>query len=403
MKTITRGAIAPRGFRCAGVACGIKSAANALDLGIILSDRPAAAAGVFTTNRAQAAPVLLDRQRLGHRKMRGIVVNAGNANACTGDRGMRDAVRMTQLAAEGTGTAPNEFFVASTGIIGRPMPMSNIEAGIRAATANLGATAQHSQAIARAIMTTDIVPKSAAVEFALGKHTVRIGGTCKGSGMIAPNMATMLGFITTDCAISTPLLRKLLRHVTEQTFNAVTVDGDCSTNDTVLLLANAAAANTPLTRPGKACDTFRRGLQTVCETLAKAIARDGEGATRLITIHITSAKSLDEARRVARKIAESPLVKTAIHGGDPNWGRIICAAGYSGAPVEPEKMHLKINRVQLFRNGAPCRVRADRLATCMKPKEITLHLDLGRGRQQATMWTCDLSKEYITINAEYHT
>lgn len=403
MKAIARGPIAPRGFRCAGVACGIKSKTNALDLGIILSDLPATAAGVFTTNRAQAAPVRLDRQRLGRRKMRGIVVNAGNANACTGTSGMRDAIRMTQLAAECTGAKTEEFFVAGTGIIGHPLPMSNIETGIRAAAANLGATAKHSKAIARAIMTTDLVPKSAAVEFALGKHTVRIGGICKGSGMIAPNMATMLGFITTDCAISAPILRKLLRHITEQTFNAVTVDGDCSTNDTVLLLANGAAANTPITAPGKACDTFSRGLQAVCQALAKAIARDGEGATRLITVHITSAKSFDEARRVARKIAESPLVKTAIHGSDPNWGRIICAAGYSGAPVEPEKMRLKINGVQLFRNGAPCRVRADRLAACMKPKEITIHLDLGRGRREATMWTCDLSKEYITINAEYHT
>lgn len=403
MKRVAGGVIAPRGFRCAGVACGIKGAARALDLGIILSELPAAAAGVFTTNRVQAAAVRLSRERLGGRRMRGIVVNAGNANACTGARGMRDAVAMTRLAAECASVRTEEFLAASTGVIGRHLPMVRVRAGIRAAADGLGRTARHGRAIARAIMTTDMVPKSAGVEFTLNRKRVRLGGICKGSGMIAPNMATMLGFITTDCAISVSLLRQLLRRVVARTFNAVTVDGDCSTNDTVLVLANGAAGNTPITGQGKAAAAFDDALWFVCETLAKKIARDGEGATRLITVRVTSAKSVDEARRVARKIAESPLVKTAVHGGDPNWGRIICAAGYSGAPVAPEKMRLKINGVQLFRHGAPCRVPARRLVACMKPTEITLHLDLGRGRDEAVMWTCDFSREYVTINAEYHT
>jgi len=403
MKTVPGGIIAPLMFRCAGVACGVKTAAGAPDLALIVSDLPAAAAGVFTTNRVQAAPVVLSRKRVAGGKMRGIVANSGNANACTGARGMRDAARMAQLAAEFTATRSEEFLVAGTGIIGRPLPMGRIQKGIRAAAADLGRTPRHAEAVAHAIMTTDTVPKSAAVQLTLHGRSVRIGGIAKGSGMIAPNMATMLAFLTSDCAIRAPLLRSLLRDVVERTFNAVTVDGDCSTNDTVFLLANAAAENPTLTRSGKAAEIFRGGLLAVCQKLAESIARDGEGATRLITVRVTGARSRGEAKSVARKIAESPLVKTAVHGGDPNWGRIICAAGYSGAPVQPEKMRLKINGVQLFRNGAPCRVRPDRLAACMKPKEVAIHLDLGCGRQEATMWTCDLSKEYITINAEYHT
>ena len=213
----------------------------------------------------------------------------------------------------------------------------------------------------------------------------------------------MLAFLTTDCAINAPLLRKALKNVADNTFNSVTVDGDCSTNDSVILLANGAADNPAIGRTGRAYETFRRALLSVCEALAKTIARDGEGATRLITVRVTGARTRPEARLVARKIAESPLVKTAVHGGDPNWGRIICAAGYSGAAIEPDKMRLQINGVQLFRNGAPCRVRKDRLVGCMKPREITLHLDLGRGGNEATLWTCDFSKEYVTINAEYHT
>ena len=234
-------------------------------------------------------------------------------------------------------------------------------------------------------------------------HTIRVGGVAKGSGMIAPDMATMLSFITSDCAVSAPLLRRALRFVADRTFNAVTIDGDCSTNDTLALLANGAAGNPAITRAGRGFDAFRKALHAVCEKLAIAIARDGEGATRLVTVRVARGRTRAEARTVARKIAESPLVKTAVHGGDPNWGRILCAAGSSGAALTPETMRLKISGVELFRHGTPCRVRAERLAACMKSREITIHLDLGRGSCEATMWTCDFSREYITINAEYHT
>jgi glutamate N-acetyltransferase/amino-acid N-acetyltransferase len=251
-------------------------------------------------------------------------------------------------------------------------------------------------------MTTDLVPKAAAVEITVAGGPVRIGGICKGSGMIAPNMATMLGFLTTDCAITAPLLRKALRGAVNRTFNCVTVDGDCSTNDSIIVLANGAAGNKTIAA-GKDFDTFCAGLYAVAEKLAQAIARDGEGATRFVTVDVTGGRTAGEAQLVARKIANSPLVKCAINGGDPNWGRIVCAAGYSGAPVQPEKMDLHINGLRLFKGGMPTPNAPDKLAACMKPKEITIHLDLGRGKAAARIWTCDFSKEYVSINADYHT
>ena len=403
MRAIQRGVAAPLGFRCAGVPCGVKSKPGALDLGLILSDSPAVAAAVFSTNRVVSHTVAVDRDRLRNGRARGIVVNAGNANTCTGRRGLRDAYRMTTLAAECCGVGAEDFLVASTGVIGHPLPMRRVETGIASAAASLGRSAGHSARFARAIMTTDTVPKSTAIEFNLGRKPVRIGGATKGSGMIAPNMATMLGFVTTDCAISPPLLRKALRETVKATFNCVTVDGDCSTNDTVAVFANGAAGNRTIRAAGKDYAAFGKGLLAVCEELARALARDGEGATRFVEVRVTGGRTETEADVVARAIANSPLVKTAIHGGDPNWGRIVCAAGYSGAQVEPEKMRLRINGVQLFRNGTPCRVRRDRLAGCMKPRDIHIRLDLGRGKRVARMWTCDFSKEYVAINAEYHT
>jgi glutamate N-acetyltransferase/amino-acid N-acetyltransferase len=406
VQRIPGGVIAAKGFRCAGVRCGIKTRAGAPDLGLILSDRPAAAAAVFTTNRVQAAPVLFDRELLKHGPVRGVVVNAGNANACTGAKGLRDARRMSELAAEcvplprGSGS---RFLVASTGIIGVPLPLAKVESGIRDAAARLGRTPAHADAIARAIMTTDLVPKAAAVAVRVGGRPVRIGGIAKGSGMLAPNMATMLCFITTDCAIRAPLLRRALRETVGKTFNRITVDGDCSTNDTVALLASAAAGNPPIERTGPGFRAFRDGLLAVAEELSQALVRDGEGASRFVEISVTGARSEPEAARVARSIATSPLVKCAINGGDPNWGRIICAAGYSGAAVEPGRMRLWINGQMLFRNGMPAAVPREKLVACMKPKEIGIRLDLGRGRRCARVWTCDLSKEYVSINADYHT
>ena len=403
MKCIRGGIVAPRGFKCAAASCGVKSRPGALDVGLILSDLPAKAAAVFTTNRVASHIKAVGLEHLRTPAMRGIVVNAGNANACTGKRGLRDARRMTALAAKCCGVDAHEFLVASTGIIGHPLPMAKIESGIREASGKLGQTSRHGDAFVRAIMTTDTVPKTAAVEISIGRSRVRIGGAAKGSGMIAPNMATMLAFVTTDCAVSAPLLRKSLRGTADVTFNCVTVDGDCSTNDMLAILANGAAGNPIIRKAGKAYDAFCHGLLVVCEDLAKAIARDGEGATRFVEVRVTGGRTHSEANQVARTIANSPLVKTAIHGGDPNWGRIVCAAGYSGEAVEPDRMRLWINRVLLLQRGAPCRVRADRLARCMKPKEIEIRLDLGRGRRSATLWTCDFSEEYISINADYHT
>lgn len=403
MKKLNGGVTAARGFKCAGVSCGIKSARNALDLGLIVSDAPAAAACTFTTNRVQAAPIIVSRQRLGRRRMRGLVVNAGNANACTGKRGLRDAERMAEAAGAELGVPPETLFVASTGIIGHRMPMDRVACGIRKAARALGASADHNTALAEAIMTTDLVRKSASVECRIGNRGVRIGGVAKGSGMIAPNMATMLAFLTTDCAIQAGLLRKALREVVRRTFNRVTVDGDCSTNDMAACLANGLAENRPVQTTGKAYDAFVDGLLAVCTELSRAIARDGEGATKLITVRVTGASSEKTAHLVARSIAESPLVKTAIFGGDPNWGRIICAAGNSGADVAPDRMTLKLNSVCLFRGGSPRSVAGDRLTKCMQPKEIAIELDLGQGRAETTMWTCDLTGDYIRINAEYHT
>jgi glutamate N-acetyltransferase/amino-acid N-acetyltransferase len=403
MKSIHGGVVAAKGFRCTGVACGIKSKKDALDLGMILSDVPAVVAGVFTKNRIASPTVTLNRERVGRRKVRGVVVNAGNANACTGKRGMNDAIRMAELSAAATGTKPEDFLVASTGIIGHHLPMDNVTSGIAVAGAALGKARKCNDALSQAIMTTDLVPKSCAMELTIGGKKVRIGGVAKGSGMIAPNMATMLSFLTTDCAISAPLLRKALRDVADRTYNAVTVDGDSSTNDSVILLANGLANNAPITKAGRAYEVFVKGLYAVAEYLAKSIARDGEGATKLVTVRVTGGRSDGDVKCVARSIAESPLVKTAVHGCDPNWGRIICAAGYSGALVDGETMRLKINGVLLFSKGLPTKVENRKLASCMKPKEVVIHLDLGQGKREATVWTCDFSKEYITINAEYHT
>lgn len=404
MKNIEGGVVAAGGYRCAAVSAGIKTKAGALDVSMIVSERPAAASAMFTTNRVCAAPVHVSREVIeSGRRVRGVVVNAGNANACTGARGMRDARRMAALAEESVGAAAGTFVVASTGIIGRAMPMDKVESGIRAAAGVLGSSAEHAEAIRRAIMTTDTVPKSAAVEVRIGGKPVRIGGMCKGAGMIAPNMATMLAFVTTDCAITAPLLRKALRTVVDRTFNSVTIDGDTSTNDTIFLLANGAADNRPVVKAGRDYNAFSEGLFVVAAKLAQAIARDGEGATRFIEVRVTGARNDADARTVARAIANSPLVKCAVHGGDPNWGRITCAAGYSGAPVVPEKMKLLINGCLLFKGGMPTRVTPEKLEACMAPKDILIHLDLGQGRAERTMWTCDFSREYIAINADYHT
>jgi glutamate N-acetyltransferase / amino-acid N-acetyltransferase len=391
---------APAGFRAAGVAAGIKPSGNP-DVALIVSDRPASAAGVFTTNRVVAAPVLLSRRRLQESggAARAIVVNAGNANACTGEQGETDARRMTEVAAEALGIPAAAVLAASTGIIGRPLPMDRVARGIRLAAEQLS---PDGAAAARAIMTTDTRPKEIALEVPTPSGSVRIGGICKGSGMIAPHMATMLAFVTTDAEVWPEVLQAATRSAAERSFNCVTVDGDCSTNDTLFVLANGASGVRML--PGSpAHRAFCDGLVEVCIHLARELARDGEGATKLIEIRVSGARSTSAARAVGRAIGNSPLVKTALFGNDPNWGRILCAAGYSGAEFEPGSVALTLCGHRLVEGGEPIPFDENAVSRSMQAPEVEILLHLGDGPGAATVWTCDLTYDYVRINAEYTT
>ena len=400
IRSIQGSIAAPLGFRAAGVACGIKKS-GAPDLALITADSIASAAAVFTTNRAQAAPVLVSLDHLakngGH--ARAIVVNSGCANACTGIDGLTHSRAMTELAARAIGCSAADVLVASTGVIGVKLEMNRVEAGILDASRQLATSG--GPAAARAIMTTDPFPKEAAVEVEIGSGIVRVGGIAKGSGMIEPMMATMLGFVTTDARIEPGLLQRALVSVVNDTFNAITVDGECSTNDCVFLLANGASG----VSIGEAeLPMFVRALRAACEPLAIGIVRGGEGATKLITVRVIGAQSDEEARRTARAIANSPLVKTAVHGGDPNWGRLIAVAGRSGSAFTLEGAAVRIGPVELFRDGTPFDERAAEAATYLQGTDIEIEVDLGTGGAgRSRMWTCDLSAEYVRINAEYRT
>ncbi len=397
-KAVDGGITAPNGFRAAGVSCGIK--AKGLDFALIASETPASAAAVFTTNRAQAAPVLVSRRNLSSAgRARVIAANSGCANACTGEQGLRDAESMATQAAAALGCTPAEVLVASTGVIGVKLDMSKIARGIESAHAALSADGGASAA--RAIMTTDPFPKEASAEITAAGNTFRVGGIAKGSGMIEPNMATMLGFVTTDAAVSSELLQRALKAAADDTFNAITVDGECSTNDCVFVLANGASG----VHLGEGdYDLLVRALRTVCEPLAIGIVRGGEGATKLVTVRVTGATSNADARRAARAIANSPLVKTAIHGGDPNWGRLVAVAGRSGSDFVLDGAAVRIGPIELFSGGAPHDERALQAADYLKQSEIVVEVDLGTGGRGASqMWTCDLSAEYVRINAEYRT
>ncbi|MBM4048990.1 MAG: bifunctional glutamate N-acetyltransferase/amino-acid acetyltransferase ArgJ, partial [Planctomycetes bacterium] len=325
------------------------------------------------------------------------------ANACTGVRGLRDAQTMAQLAANGLGLKPGEVLVASTGIIGRPLPMDKVKAGVQGALARMGRSAHHASRITQAIMTTDTRPKTVAVRFRLGGCEVRLGGITKGAGMIAPGMATTLCFLTTDTAITAPMLQRALRVAIGQSFNAITVDGHMSTNDTAVILANGVAGNRLISAPGRDFQAFQAALSFVALRLAQAIVRDGEGATKFVEILVRGAKSDAEARRAARAIADSALVKTALNGGDPNWGRIVSAAGYAGIVMREERASLRLSGVLVYEKGLPIESAVKPAAAKMKAQDIRIVLDLGLGAGQATVWTCDLSHGYVTINAEYHT
>jgi glutamate N-acetyltransferase/amino-acid N-acetyltransferase len=403
-QAIEGGITAPRGFRAAGVACGIKASGGAsggLDLSLLVSDNMASAAGVFTTNLAKAAPVLLSRDHLaqsgGH--SRAVVINSGCANACTGADGRDHAIAMAARTAEAVGCDPSAVLVASTGVIGVKLKIASVERGIADAASQL--SPENSAAAARAIMTTDPFPKEAAIEASAGGRSFRVGGMAKGSGMIEPLMATMLAVVTTDAAVAPALLQRALKAAVEDTFNAITVDGECSTNDCVFVLANGASG-VELTEHD--WPLLVGSLRAACEPLAIGIVRGGEGATKLVTVRVTGAQSDQDARRTARAIANSPLVKTAVHGGDPNWGRLIAVAGRAGSAFMLEKAVVRIGPITLFADGTPYDDRAPQAADYLQGREIDLEVDLGTGGQgQSRMWTCDLSAEYVRINADYRT
>ena len=408
-KIISGSICAPRGFKAAAVFCGIKR--RKLDLALIASDVPAAVAGMFTTNQVCAAPVKLSAQRVANGLAQAIVVNSGNANACTGHQGMRDAKRMTQMAAAVLKLQASKLLVCSTGRIGVQMPMKNVERGIRACAPLLARSATNARRAAEAILTSDTRRKEIAVECTIGKSTVRIGGICKGAGMIQPRMATphatMLAFITTDVAIEPELLKRALRDAVAQSFNRITVDGDMSTNDSVIMLANGLAGNRKLVTRHSSLVAFQSALNFVCLELAKMIVRDGEGVSRFVAVHVHGARSAGQAAAAARAIANSPLVKTSWCGGDPNWGRILCALGYSEAKVDESRVDVGYakpggrNILFAFRRGRPTNVALKALAKISTAPEFDLHVDLHLGRADFTMYASDLTEKYVAFNRRY--
>jgi len=399
-EAIAGGVATAAGFRSAGVSAGIKARAGALDLALVVSDRPATASAVFTTNRAQAAPVLVSRDALARSGgvARAIVVNSGCANACTGEDGLRVARDTARETARLVGCPAEQVLVASTGVIGVALDLEKIVRALPAAMSALGP--DNGPVAAQAIMTTDPFPKEAAARVSLDGKDVVIGGMAKGSGMIEPNMATMLGFLTTDASVPKPLVDRALKEAVNETFNAITVDGECSTNDCVMMLANGASGASVTDAN---YEQFVYGLRAVCLKLALGIVRGGEGATKLVTVNVTGAATAEDARRAAKAIANSPLVKTAIHGGDPNWGRLIAVAGRAGVEFELSRAAITLGTIVLFKDGRPHDEAAPEAAEYLKSDEVVVSVNLGSGSASSTVWTCDLSAEYVRINAEYRT
>ncbi|MCI0462723.1 MAG: bifunctional glutamate N-acetyltransferase/amino-acid acetyltransferase ArgJ [Gemmataceae bacterium] len=388
-----------RGYRYAGVHSGLRPDPNRLDLALVVSDRPAAAAGVFTQNRVCAAPVQVCRQRLPTADARGLVICSGNANACTGQRGLDDALRMAAVTAEALGCRPEQVLVCSTGVIGRHLPMDVIEPGIRAAAGQLDGNSTALDRAARAILTTDTRIKVSTRSLTLGGE-VRLTGFAKGAAMIGPSMATMLAFVLTDAAVAPDDLARIVRSAAETTFNCVSVEGHTSTNDTLLLLANGQGPKLV----GTELQRFGEGVTSVCADLARAMAADAEGATHLVTIEVTGLRGDDEARRVAQAVATSALVKTALFGADPNWGRIVSAAGYAGVSFEEKDLSLWLGDTLLYRAGTPQPFDAAAASAYMKGhRDLLLRLDFTLGSGRCTFWTCDLTYDYVRLNAEYTT
>ncbi|MGQ9607723.1 MAG: bifunctional glutamate N-acetyltransferase/amino-acid acetyltransferase ArgJ [bacterium] len=397
MKTINGGITAVSGIRATGVACGIKTNRN-MDLAVISCDEPATAAGVFTTNKVKSAPVLISSERIKKGKAQAIVANSGNANACTGERGLQDARKMTEITAKALNIDPELVLVASTGRIGRFMPMDKVEEGIKMAIAELDPEGGHKAAMA--IMTTDTFPKEVAVEFELNDKKVHIGGMVKGAGMIEPNMATMLCFITTSACIEKELLQNALKVSVDKSFNMISVDGDMSTNDTVIILANGKAGNKKIEKYDENYEIFLESLSYVTTMLAKMIVKDGEGATKFIELHINGAKDESDARIAAHAVGRSPLVKTAMFGETPNWGRIMSSLGASKIEMDPFKVDIWFNDLKLVEKGISTGFNEEDAKKIMKNSEFSIIVDLKIGNAKATLWTCDLSYDYVRVNVD---
>jgi glutamate N-acetyltransferase/amino-acid N-acetyltransferase len=391
IKTIPEGTVtSPEGFFAGATSAGINKKEDKPDLAILFSEAPCVAAGLFTASRIKAAPVVLSQQRLKKGRAGAVVVNSGCANACVGERGVRDATRMAKLTAEGIGISPEDVLVASTGVIGVPLPMKRIAPAIE----QVILSREGGHELARAMMTTDTFAKETAVR--AGSNGFTIGGVAKGSGMIHPDLATLLCFLTTDAAVELDFAKAALKKAVDASFNMLSIDGDTSPNDMVLLLANGLAGKVP-------AQAFEQALEKVCIYLAKCVAADGEGATRLIEVTVSGARSLAEARLAARAVVGSSLVKAAIHGADPNWGRIMAALGRSGVGVEEAKTDLYIGNIPLVKAGAPSSFNKRGVIKLLEGKEVAIGLKLNLGSASATAWGCDLSEEYVTINSQYMT
>ena len=397
-KLSSKNIVSPKGFKAAGIHCGLKHKKK--DLALLVSDVPASVAGVFTTNAIQAAPLSVTKKVVYEtKKMQAMIVNSGNANACTGKQGLVDALEMQTLTAQKLNIAENLVGVCSTGVIGELMNMKPVQQGVAALVVD--DCLENAIDFAQAILTTDTVMKNTSYTTIIDGKEVIIAGVAKGSGMIEPNMATMLGFITTDANIDSPMLQMALSQITDCTFNAITVDGDTSTNDTVIIMANGLAQNKPLTPEHPEWHKFYTTLQMVAEDLAKMIAKDGEGATKLIEVNVTGAKTDEEARKIAKTVVGSPLVKTAVFGADANWGRVIAAVGYSGAVVDPEKIGIKIGDKLLVEAGEPVHFSEEELMQILKQQEVKIDVTLHIGDGKGTAWGCDLTYDYVQINASY--
>ena len=403
IRSIKGGVCSAKGFRAAGVAAEIKYKGRN-DVALIVADEPCSAAAVFTTNKVAAAPVLYDREVVRSGRVQAILANSGCANACTGELGLKDARLSALVTAGELGIDPRGVLVASTGVIGRPLPMARLLAGMKQAAKKLGRTSAHGLAAEKAVMTTDTKPKQACAVVTIGGRRVTVGGMSKGSGMIEPNMATMLGFITTDAAITSAMLRRALYLAIAKSFNRLIVDGDESTNDSVFLLASGKAGNRTITRAGADFDAFADALSSVCISLARQMATDGEGATKFVTVTVKGARTDHDAERAARAVAKSPLAKTSWFGRDPNWGRVLAAVGYSGADVVDMQTEVFYDRVWAFRRGRVAdAVQLKKLEKVLKKSAFEVVVDLHLGKGMSSVYTCDLSLDYVHINADYTT